>query len=118
MKSKTKKEFLFGFLSGAVSAALGAGGGMIIVPFLKRNGLDQTAAQQNAVAVILPLSALSSAFYIFKGYASIEQSLVFMPFGVAGALLGGYALRKISPVWLKIIFGGFMVWSGGRMILK
>jgi len=35
-----------------------------------------------------------------------------------GALLGTYFLKKISPVWLKRIFGGFMVYAGVRLLLK
>jgi len=38
--------------------------------------------------------------------------------GVAGALLGTYCLKKISPLWLKRIFGAFMVYAGVRLLLK
>ena len=116
-KKQGIKDIFFGFLTGLLSAAAGAGGGMITVPYLKSRGFSQKAAQQNAVAVILPLCAFSASLYILKGYVTLKQSLVFMPAGLAGAAAGVCLLNSISPVWLKIIFGGFMVWAGCRLCL-
>ena len=53
-----------GALVGIVNVLLGAGGGILAVPILKKCGLTQKQAQANAVAVILPLTIIS--FIIYK----------------------------------------------------
>ena len=114
----TARGLAFGFLCGLLSGAAGAGGGMIAVPYLKSRGFSQKAAQQNAVAAILPLSAISASFYIFKGYVTVAQSLIFMPAGLLGAAAGVYIIKRISPAALKILFGGFMIWAGWRLAFR
>ena len=44
----------FGFFIGIINGLLGAGGGMLAVPALKKLGLSQKDAHRNALAVILP----------------------------------------------------------------
>ena len=108
---------VLGLITGIVSSLLGAGGGMIAVPSLKKSGLKVREAHANAVAVILPIALLSSALYIIDGRASFTDALPFLPGGLIGAFLGTLILKKISPLWLGRIFGGFMVYLGVRMFL-
>lgn len=54
---------LLGAAVGTVNVLIGAGGGILAVPILKKSGLDQKEAQANAVAVILPLTAISLIIY-------------------------------------------------------
>lgn len=107
-----------GLLIGGINGLLGAGGGMIAVPMLKKAGLEQKEAHANAVAVILPISVLSAVLYVIKGYVNISDSLPYIPTGVVGSVLGTLILKKISPLWLKRIFGAFMVYAGVRLLLK
>ncbi len=107
-----------GLLIGGINGLLGAGGGMIAVPMLKKAGLEQKEAHANAVAVILPISVLSAVLYIIKGYVGIPDALPYVPTGIIGSVLGTMILKKISPVWLKRIFGAFMVYAGVRLLLK
>ena len=109
---------LSGLSIGFVNGLLGAGGGIIAVPILKRLGLERKEAHANAVAVILPITLLSAVLYLFKGYVSLADSFVFIPGGLVGSLIGTYCLKKISPKWLKRIFGGFMVYAGVRLLLR
>ena len=107
-----------GLAVGMVNGLLGAGGGIIAVPLLKKLGLSQKQAHANAVAVILPITVLSAALYLIKGYVSLTDSLIFIPGGLLGSLIGTYCLKKISPIWLKRIFGAFMVYAGVRLLLR
>ena len=116
--SKTLKSGGVGVIIGLVNGMLGAGGGMVAVPMLSKLGLDAKSAHANAVAVILPITAVSAALYLFKGYVDIGSAWVYMPTGVIAAGIGTLVLKKISPVWLKRIFGGFMVYAGVRLLLK
>lgn len=115
MKRFIKNAFL-GVLIGIVNGMLGAGGGMLAVPVLRSNNMTQKEAHANAVAVILPISVVSAALYVIRGNVQITEAVPFAVWGIPGAILAALILRKISPVLLKIIFGGFMVWAGVRML--
>lgn len=58
MKGITK--IIGGLAIGTVNSALGAGGGMIAVPMLRKSGMEQNRAQANAVALIMLLTAASA----------------------------------------------------------
>ena len=121
MEEKQKnfiKNTLKGVLIGAVNGLFGAGGGMLAVPLLKKSGMKVKESHENAVAVILPITVVSGIIYLCKGYVSFSDALPFIPAGVIGSILGTLILKKISPAWLKRIFGGFMVYAGIRLILR
>lgn len=107
-----------GVIIGLVNGMLGAGGGMAAVPLLSKSGLSAKESHANAVAVILPITLVSAALYLFKGYADIGSAWIYMPTGVLGAGIGTLILKKISPIWLKRIFGVFMIYAGARLLLK
>ena len=108
-----------GFLIGAINGLLGAGGGMLAVPLLsKACGLERQEAHMNSVAVILPITLVSVGVYLFKGSVQLSDALRFVPSGLLGALLGTVALGKIPSKWLKLIFGGFMIWAGIRLVMR
>lgn len=116
--AKLLKSVLLGVPIGIVNGLFGAGGGMLTVPLLKSNGLGQKEAHANAVAVILPITALSAAVYLFKGYVALSDAVIYIPTGLIGALLGTLLLKKLSGTVLRRIFGAFMIYSGIRMVLK
>ncbi len=121
MKPKTKQNLLTAALGtgiGMVNGILGAGGGMLAVPLLKKIGFNQKESHINAIAVILPITLVSAIMYLLKDLVNIKDSLVYMPTGLLGAVAGTYLLKKISPVWLKRIFGGLMIYAGIRLLLK
>lgn len=116
-----KKSLLLsvgGFSIGLINGLLGAGGGMIAVPLLKKTGLSQKEAHANAIAVILPITVLSAMLYLLNDYVAFKDAFVYIPTGLLGALIGTYFLKKISPIWLKRIFGIFMVYAGVRLLMK
>ena len=117
-KRKTIFAGALGLIAGAVNGLFGAGGGLIVVPILKKLGLERKEAHSNAVAVILPVTAVSAVLYLIKGNVELSDALPFLPTGLIGALLGTWVIGRISPLWLKRIFGGFMVYAGVRLLLK
>ncbi len=117
-KKKTAISVLWGVVIGTINGMFGAGGGMIAVPVLKKLGLEQKQAHANAIAVILPITVLSAGLYMFRGTVKLSDAWIYLPTGVIGALLGTFCLKKISPVWLKRIFGGFMVYAGIRLLMR
>ena len=103
---------------GIINGLLGAGGGMLAVPILKKLGLDQKHAHATSIAVIFPLSALSAAAYLMRGDVAFSDAGVYLIPGAAGAIIGAWLLGKIPNKWLKRIFGIFMIWAGVRLLMK
>ncbi len=112
------KNVLGGIAIGFINGLLGAGGGMIAVPVLKKLGFSQKDAQANAIAVILPISLISAALYLLQGNVKIGDAVIYIPGGIIGTAVGTFLLSKLSSSWLKRIFGGFMVFAGVRLLMK
>lgn len=111
------KKYAFGFIIGLINALFGAGGGMIAVPFLKKCGLSQKQAQATAICVILPLTVLSAAVYLLRGYFRLSDAAPFILFGFPGTLLGTVMLSKMKNSLLQSIFSLFMLWAGFRLVV-
>lgn len=114
-----KKWFLpaaTGFFAGILNGLFGSGGGIIAVPLFKKSGLSQKESQATALFMMLCLSLLSAFLYLQKGHLVFEDSLGFLPGGIAGAFFAALFFRKISPFLLRKIFGGFVLFSAGRML--
>ena len=118
MKNKTLLNLIFGAIIGFINGLLGAGGGMIAVPLLKKFGLSQRQAHQNAIAVILPITAVSAAIYLYKDYVNLSDSFAYLPTGFIGAIIATFLMKKISNKWLKKIFAFFMLYAGVRLLIK
>lgn len=115
---KKKMLYAMGLCTGFINAVLGAGGGMLVVPTLKSNELDQKEAQATAIAVILPLTLISATVYLMRGNVELSQSYIYLPFGLMGALIGAWLLNKISNRALNIVFSLFLLWSAVRMFFR
>lgn len=119
MKGKFKiLSYMGGILIGAVNGLFGAGGGIIAVPILEKAGLNKKQSHANAVAVILPVSILSGILYLLEGKVRVSDVSPYVLWGLIGSVLGTFVLKKISPLWLKRIFGIFVIYAGVRMILR
>ena len=115
---KYLKPTVFGIGVGIVNGVFGAGGGMLAVPLLKRNGLEQKSAQANAIAVILPITVISAILYLIKGNVSFSDSLAYIPTGLIGSIIATFALQKFSNKILQKIFALFMIYAGVRLLTR
>lgn len=111
-------DFGLGAVTGFINGIFGSGGGMVAVPLLTKKGMEQKQAHRNAVAVLLPVSAISAVLYVYKDIVSPLDALEYLPGGIAGAVAGTLIISKISPKLLKGVFGGFMVYAGVRLLLR
>ncbi|MBQ2704458.1 MAG: sulfite exporter TauE/SafE family protein [Clostridia bacterium] len=107
-----------GVIIGVVNGLLGAGGGMLAVPLLKKSGLEQKEAHATSIAVILPLSVISAATYLLNGSVTLSDSIPYLLPGAIGAVIGAVLLGKISDKWLRRVFGVFMIWAGIRLLMR
>lgn len=91
---------------------------MLCVPVLEKVlHIDNKKAHATTIAVIVPLSLVSSAVYIWKTTIDFWYVL-WIGIGVcAGGILGAILLKKISPKWLRFIFAIIMIVAGIKVIL-
>ena len=55
------------------------------------------------------LSLISLGGYLIAGHVAVGDGLRFLPGSLLGAAAGGLLMRKIPPIWLRRIFGGFLI---------
>jgi uncharacterized membrane protein YfcA len=105
-----------GLGAGFLNGLLGAGGGILIVfglGLLLRDKLDDPRSVfASAIAVMLPLSAISAFRYFQNGYTE-EARLGFLLIpAIAGGALGAWLLRRLTPRALSHIFAAVVLVSG------
>ncbi len=103
---------------GLINGTVGAGGGLVAVPLLKSGGLSQKDSHSSAIAVLLPVSLVSSFSYLSAGHVTFSDALPYFLPSVAGAVLGTFLLSKIPTALLKKVFAIFMLYAGVRLFLR
>ena len=111
------KYAISGAAAGAANGFFGAGGGMFLVPLLCRFAkMPQRKALATSLAVIMPISAVSSIIYIMKRSVSFGEALPFLVGGFVGGLLGGVIFRKIPVGFLRRALALFIIYGGARAL--
>lgn len=116
-------SIIIGALAGFINGLLGAGGGIIITYYLAHT-LDKKQKRENgvfanAVATMLPISAVSLLMYFLKGYVTFNKELLMILFpAIIGGILGAILLGKLKLKILKLIFAALVIISGCMMVFK
>ena len=101
-----------------VNGFFGGGGGMVLVPLLRSwCCLEERKALATSVAVILPLCALSSVIYLFRGGVDLTAALPYLVGGLVGGFAGGKLFRRMRVDWLRRLFALLMLYGGVRALL-
>lgn len=110
---------VLGIVSGALNGLFGSGGGIAVVPMLELLHLPPQKAHATSVAIIFPLSLITTIFYLWQDVSVQWLSLCWLiPGGLLGSLLGAKLLRKIQGDLLRRIFGGIILYAGVRLLLS
>jgi len=118
---KTRRRWFFYPLAasiGLLNGLFGAGGGVVAVPVLRGMGLEEDGAHATSISITLPLAVASGLLYLREAQFRLGEAASYIPGGLAGALLGAWLLPRISGVWLRRCFGGVIVFSAIRLILR
>lgn len=109
-----------GLLAGIASGFVGIGGGMIIVPALIFGlGLNQHMAQGTSLAMMIPpIGILAVMSYYKAGQIQLEYAGILALTFVLGAWMGSKWALRINPSVVRLIFGLFMLFAAGRLILR
>lgn len=122
IQKKKRPNFFVGLITGAIIGFIngfwGGGGGMVCVPLLSTvMGLPEKKAHATTLLVMLPLSIASLFVYIYGGnmlwWEGIKIGVGFVVGGYVGALL----LKKISNLWLSLIFSIIIIAGGLKLII-
>ena len=123
MQPEAKRNWLryglSGLIAGVLNGIFGAGGGLLVVPMLERQGLEPRKAHATSIAIILPLSLISGGLYLLQGVALDSSQLwTVIPAGLIGAAGGAFLLMKLKNRLLKRIFGVIMILSALRLLFR
>lgn len=105
-----------GLAAGFTNGLLGAGGGIIVVMGLRalfgKTGANGHSFYATAIAVMLPLSALSAWQYHRAGHLPPVSFWHLILPALLGGALGALLLRRIAPRVLGRIFAAVVLVSG------
>jgi len=102
--------------AGAISASLGLGGGIIMVPaFIEFVGMDPHTAKGTSLLIIIFIAALN-AWRLNRGYGDQRWALAtFLAGGsIVGGYFGGWITSRMSPSAVLWIFIGLLGLLGLR----
>lgn len=109
---------IIGIITGILNGLFGSGGGTIVVPaMIYYLDIDDHKAHATAIAIILPLTVISSMFYIYNRYVDWSLVIKTAAGGVVGGYIGAKLLKIVPDNYLRKIFGGFMIFASIRMVL-
>lgn len=124
MPQRRRAKIIFlaasGLAAGFINGLLGAGGGIICVfalGYLLREREDGgREAFVNTLALMLPLTAISTVGYALAGVLPDERlGRLALP-ALAGGFVGGVLLERLDTKWLRLIFALLVIWSGISML--
>ena len=111
------KEILIGISTGILNGLFGAGGGSVVVPAMEKFlNIDEKKSHATAIAIVLMMSLVSSATYIYNGFFNLRIWALVSIGGIVGGFVGAKLLGKISKKWLKILFGSVIIITATKMI--
>ena len=107
-----------GAFIGFINGFLGAGGGVLLVPFLHYILKDETkVAHATAILIMLPISVVSAIVYIIRGQFVFNVTLPVLIGSAMGGVTGALLLKKLKSNIIIIIFSLVLIASGVYMFI-
>jgi uncharacterized membrane protein YfcA len=108
---------VFGLMTGVLSALLGVGGGIFMVPALVLvGGLSQQEAQATSLLVIVPTAIVATWALQEKRIGDVRLAGKLALLGILGAAAGAAVALAISGDLLRYAFALLLVIVGGRLL--
>ena len=112
-------SWLCGAAAGVVNGMFGAGGGMVLIPLLRRlTDLEEKEIFACSVGIILPLSAVTLGMFFLKGGEITSRGIPYLIGGSLGGIGAGILLKKVKVKWLHWLLGAFILYGGFRLIFS
>ena len=118
-KGAISLKLLCGAATGLINGVLGGGGGMIVVPVLSALfGMKAKCAHATAIAVILPVTVIAAATYLFGvEYDLLQCAAVAVGVTIGGAV-GASVLKRSPSVIVELLFAAVTAAAGVKMIFS
>lgn len=118
LKGKKWLAWPMGLVVGLLNGFFGSGGGMVGVPMLRALGLDTQECHATCIAIIAPLAVVSAWLYLRQDAFALSDTWIYLPGGLAGAVVGAWLLPKLSSVWLRRGFGALILFAAVRLLMR
>lgn len=116
-KRKIVLSAIIGLVTGLINGLLGSGGGTIAVPSMTLLlDIDENHSHATAIAIILPLTIISTIFYVKGNYADWGITWKVALGGTVGGYIGAKLLNICPSVILRRIFAAFMILAAIRIL--
>ena len=110
---------LVGVVAGGLSAVMGVGGGVIMVPaMVLLFGFGQHIAQGTSLFIIIPTAIIGAVRHSRHGYTQWRLGLILGLGGVVGATAGAALALQMDGDLLQRLFGAFLLATGIRLLLR
>ena len=107
-----------GLAAGVLSALLGVGGGIVVVPMLALvAGLPMKLAVGTSLAYIVPVALSGAVQHGLHGDVNLRFVALAVPLGLLGTYLGVRLFGALSGTRIKQVFGLLMLLVGLKMPL-
>lgn len=108
-----------GVVAGGLSALMGVGGGVIMVPaMVLLFGFGQHIAQGTSLLIIIPTAVIGAVRHSRHGYTQWRLGLILGLGGVLGATGGAAIALQLDGDLLQRLFGVFLVVTGVRLVVS
>ena len=105
-----------GVAAGLVNGLLGAGGGMVLVPLLRRySSLSESEQFPASIAIMAPICIIS-LFFSAQWQLSTAEVLPYLLGSAIGGTAAGRWGRFIPTKWLHRFLGFIILWGGIRYL--
>lgn len=111
---------LLGIAAGVLGGMFGIGGGTILIPALVFFfGLTQHQAQGTTLAIMVPpIGLLAALKYYYNGNVKLGMAGFICLGFFFGGLIGASLIQKMPDIYLKRLFGVFLLFISLRMIIS
>jgi uncharacterized protein len=117
--SKTQQYILLGSITGIISAALGIGGGGVMIPIMTVfMGYTMKEAVPMSLAVIIPIATVGSLVHTLSMPESAQWAAVALiaTGSIAGTAVGAYFYHHLSNRLISILFSLLLFYSSLKLI--
>lgn len=108
---------LIGLFAGIIGAALGVGGGIVMVPgMVVLLAVAQHAAQGTSLVVIVPTAIVASVVHARAGRVDFRMAAWLAVGGLGGGVLGAWTALGLDGLVLRRLFAVVLVLIAIRML--
>lgn len=113
------KCIITGLITGAVTGILGSGGGMILLPMLRRIlASSPHSLFPISLSVMLPICLASLLQSLSENALDFTELLPYLIGSLIGGIFASCIRGHIPIVWLHRLFGLILLWGGFQCILR